>query len=84
VTFQVILVTDGYASFAIFNYDQGVEVDFSGPTYPSIGYTTEMADIYFSLPDSIVQNIYNSIGNSGIAGQWVFRIDQGKPPVVNN
>jgi hypothetical protein len=88
VTFQVILATDGCASFAIFNYDQSNDphpddlirhLEGRNEDPPVIGYVADydLVGIFFRLPKNTTVNIFNATGNSGVAGQWVLRIDQG-------
>ena len=75
VTFQAALATDGEVSVAIFNYDRdGIERFRPGT---AIGYTSGDGDDFYHMPSFIANQVDTSVGNTGVVGQWVFRIDGG-------
>ena len=75
VTFQAALATDGEVSVAIFNYDQDGIENFKPRT--AIGYTSGDGDDFYHMPSFIANQVDTSVGNTGVVGQWVFRVDGG-------
>lgn len=91
-TFQLVVVTDGTVSVAIFNYAENginwVSSDFTGGingfggTAAIAGYNVGDGARHFTIPDSLTDNIQfidSNTGNTGNIGQWVFRIDSEQP-----
>jgi hypothetical protein len=72
---QAALTTDGEVSFVVFNYDaNGIEGVLRRT---AIGYTSGDKDNFYHLPPFITQQVDSAVGNTGVVGQWVFRIDGG-------
>lgn len=87
-TFQVALATDGMASYAIFNYlDDGMYWETGDASGGSGGFGGSEAAAgfyagdnvnYYILPGSWnagIANILEQGSNCGVAGQWVFQIN---------
>ena len=87
-TFQCVLVSDGRLSFVIFLYAEGLiqwtTGDASGGTNglggipAQVGFNSgnrrQFASVEWSQTPAIV-NIDDDIGNTGVKGVWVFRVD---------
>lgn len=88
-TFQLVLVTDGVFSFAIFTYpENGVNWAsyprglYSPSTYAVAGFNVGDGDRSLELPGSgtaEVERLDKMPGNVGRGGQWVYRIDSDAP-----
>ncbi|MBU1043267.1 MAG: PEP-CTERM sorting domain-containing protein [Candidatus Omnitrophica bacterium] len=90
-TFQLSLLTDGIDSFAIFNYlDDGMTWETgeaSGGNSSGFGGTEAVAGFdagdgvnFYMIAGSMnpgIANILEDGSNVGVAGQWVFQINQG-------
>ncbi|XP_062902209.1 sushi, nidogen and EGF-like domain-containing protein 1 isoform X3 [Mobula hypostoma] len=86
-TFQIVLVTDGEASFTIFNYENitwttGMHAS-SGGDFAGLGGIAAQAGFnagdgkrYFNIPGSRTDDIVDveTTTNVGLPGRWVFRI----------
>jgi hypothetical protein len=80
VTLQAALTTDGEVSFVVFNYDaNGIEGVLRRT---AIGYTSGDKDNFYHLPPFITQQVDSAVGNTGVVGQWVFRIDGGETHAI--
>ncbi|KAA0724912.1 Alpha-tectorin Precursor [Triplophysa tibetana] len=80
-SFQVVLISDGYLSFVLMNYED------VAPTADLVlaGYDTVNSARYFVIPDSSdgnsIPNLKNS-SNVNVPGRWVFRVDSEQETVV--
>ena len=95
-TFQCVLVSDGLFSFVIFLYAEGLiqwtTGDASGGTNglggtpAQVGFNSgnrrQFASVEGSQTPDIV-NIDDDIGNTGVKGVWVFRVDDEDIRVTN-
>ena len=95
-TFQCVLVSDGRLSFVIFLYAEGLiqwtTGDASGGTNglggipAQVGFNSgnrrQFASVRGSRSSAIV-NIDDDIGNTGVKGVWVFRVDDEDIRVTN-
>ena len=94
-TFQCVLVSDGLFSFVIFLYAEGLiqwtTGDASGGTNglggtpAQVGFNSgnrQYASVQRSRTPDIV-NIDDDIGNTGVKGVWVFRVDDEDIRVTN-
>ncbi|XP_059806237.1 sushi, nidogen and EGF-like domain-containing protein 1 [Hypanus sabinus] len=86
-TFQIVLVTDGEASFTLFNYENitwttGMHAS-SGGDFAGLGGIAAQAGFnagdgkrYFNIPGSRTDDIVDveTTTNVGLPGRWVFRI----------
>jgi len=95
-TFQCVLVTDGRLSFVIFLYAEGLiqwtTGDASGGTN---GFGGTPAQVGFNAGDGIqyasvqgsqtadIVNIDERLGNTGLKGVWIFRVDDENIRVTN-
>ncbi|XP_061173563.1 fibropellin-1-like [Saccostrea echinata] len=74
-TFQLVLITDGVHSFAVFNYHK---VTWTKST--QVGFNAGDGVNFFSVPGSMTDTVLNlpQMSNIMIPGQFVFRVDQAK------
>ncbi|XP_078317936.1 uncharacterized protein LOC144620594 isoform X2 [Crassostrea virginica] len=72
-TFQLVLITDGIYSFALFNYNK---ITWTQNT--QVGFDAGDGENYFSVPGSMTDRMRNlpKMSNIDIPGQFVFRVDQ--------
>ncbi|XP_038072982.1 uncharacterized protein LOC119741303 [Patiria miniata] len=83
-TFQAILATDGFRSFAVFNYEDIQWIHgsrSSSPEFAQVGFDAADGSNFYTIPASFTEDtLYvHQDSNIGIRGRWVFRIDQ---PIV--
>ena len=91
-----MLVTDGRLSFVIFLYAEGLiqwtTGDDSGGTNglggipAQVGFNAGSGREYVSVEGSLtpaIVNIDDRIGNTGVKGVWVFRVDNEDIRVTN-
>ncbi|XP_056626979.1 sushi, nidogen and EGF-like domain-containing protein 1 [Triplophysa dalaica] len=80
-SFQVVLISDGYLSFVLMNYE---DIALT-PDLVLAGYDTVNSARYFVIPDSrdgnTIPNLKNS-SNVNVPGRWVFRVDSEQETVV--
>ncbi|XP_023932267.1 sushi, nidogen and EGF-like domain-containing protein 1 [Lingula anatina] len=84
-TFQVVLVTNGRQSFAIFNYKEVTWTTGAGSggrgglggTPAQVGFNAGDGFRYFSVPGSRTSAIVDieSTTNVNVPGRWIFRVD---------
>ncbi|XP_030834993.1 sushi, nidogen and EGF-like domain-containing protein 1 [Strongylocentrotus purpuratus] len=86
-SFQVVMVTDGRFSFAIFNYgdinwttgtDNGGDANTGlGGTPAQVGFNAGDGVTFYSVPGSQTAAIVDieTTSNIGVPGRWVFRTD---------
>ncbi|KAM4772091.1 sushi, nidogen and EGF-like domain-containing protein 1 [Rhinophrynus dorsalis] len=87
-TFQIVLITDGFRSFTIFNYEtiewttgrhasSGGDSSGRGGIAAQAGFNAGDGWRYFNIPGSRTDDIAGiaNTTNVGIPGRWVFRID---------
>eukprot|EP00062_Callorhinchus_milii_P000365 gi/632935107/ref/XP_007887824.1/ PREDICTED: sushi, nidogen and EGF-like domain-containing protein 1 [Callorhinchus milii] len=93
-TFQIILITDKKLAFTIFNYENitwttGMHAS-SGGDFAGLGGIAAQAGFnagdgkrYFNIPGSRTDDIVDveMTTNVGVAGHWVFRIDEAQVEV---
>ena len=76
-TFQAVLATDGFATYAMFLYE---EINwYSRPVV--IGFNAGDGARFFNLLDSNDfegRRTLNSTSNVGIPGTYIFRVDQNQ------
>ena len=78
----MVLATDGRRSIAIFNYAENrIQQSFSKYTrlYATVGYNVGDGVRSFTVNGSLTENIGDideNPGNTGIFGQWIFRLDR--------
>ena len=95
-TFQLALATDGLDSFAVFNYlDDGMSWETGDASGGSGGFGGTEAVAGFDAGDDTnyymisgsgepgIANILEDGTNCGVAGQWVFQINEGFSPPPN-
>ena len=90
-TFQLVLATNGFSSFAIFLYlDDGIQwttgdssggANGVGGTEAQVGYDAGDGVNYHSVPGSMTPSIIDieTTSNVGIAGMYIFRLDLTPP-----
>ena len=69
-TFQLVLITDGNATFALFLYG---DIQWTS-AFTSIGFNSRNTNSYYNLPDSAID--LETLSNIGSPGVFVFRVDQ--------
>ncbi|KAL7981567.1 hypothetical protein Chor_005655 [Crotalus horridus] len=86
-TFQALLISDGTASFAMFNYEEinwttgtasgGDPLTGLGGVMAQAGFNGGNSTNYFSIPGSRTPDIVNieETTNVNVPGRWVFKID---------
>ena len=86
-TFQVVVATNGYQSYAIFNYlDDGIQwssadntggVNGIGPLGAQVGFNLGDGVHFYVRPETITDSILQLDDNSNVCvpGKYVFRID---------
>ncbi|XP_048735670.2 sushi, nidogen and EGF-like domain-containing protein 1, partial [Ostrea edulis] len=74
-TFQLILITNGIHSFAVFNYNKIIWTKST-----QVGFNAGDGEHYFSVPGSMTDAVLNltQMSNIGVPGQFVFRVDEAK------
>jgi len=90
-TFQAVVTTDGVDTFAIFNYlDDGMFWETGdasggsggfGGTEATAGFDAGNSIDFATIPGSFAPGIAKALedgSNIGVAGQWVFRINDGE------
>ncbi|CAJ0961123.1 unnamed protein product, partial [Ranitomeya imitator] len=77
-TFQCVLVTDGTATYVLFNYEDMQWPLISGYPLSMAGLNSGYNTSYYVIPDSFSPSIVNisSTSNVGVPGRWVFKVDQ--------
>eukprot|EP00299_Pterocystis_sp_00344_P000396 c10115_g1_i1.p1 GENE.c10115_g1_i1~~c10115_g1_i1.p1 ORF type:complete len:464 (-),score=140.73 c10115_g1_i1:40-1431(-) len=80
-TFQTVLVTNEVSSFVMFIYPpNGINWIFSDSNgLPQAGFNCGDGENFYLLPDSNTVDVYSvmSGSNIGIAGVWLFQVDEG-------
>ncbi|XP_062612220.1 uncharacterized protein LOC134274009 [Saccostrea cucullata] len=74
-TFQLLLITDGVHSFAVFNYNK---INWS--VSAQVGFNAGDGTNFYSVTGSRTDAVLNlpQMSNIGIPGEYVFRVDQNK------
>ncbi|XP_065942673.1 fibropellin-3 isoform X2 [Magallana gigas] len=72
-TFQLVLITDGVHSFAVFNYNK---ITWTMST--QVGFNAGDGTHYYAVPGSMTDSMLNlpQLSNIGVPGQFVFRVDE--------
>ena len=76
-TFQVLITTDGYKSYSIFNYDKLEWSTMYDTVNAQAGFNFGDGFRHLTLPGSRTIDVLNYTQNSniGVSGRWIYRID---------
>jgi hypothetical protein len=84
-TFQLVLTTNGFYSFAIYNYGN---MNWPQPSFEQpfqAGFNLGDGIIYNSMPQSFTHNVssLHTDSNVGIPSKWIFRVDSNEKEINN-